>query len=100
MLASQKEEEPANNTEVSFVATNKLLEKKKLWIGDTGASIHMKNSLEGLYDLCEEETTNRIGNRTEIKSTTIGTLKAIVEQEDGTKFDITLKDVVYVPELS
>ena len=83
MVASQKEEE-ASNTEVSFMATNNLSNKKHLWIGNTGASTCMKNYLEGLYDLCKEDTIVKIGNGTGLKLTTVSTLKAIVQQEDGT----------------
>lgn len=60
----------------------------------------MKNTLDELCDLCKEETTVKIGNRTGLKLTTIGTLQAILEQEDGTKVEVMLKNVAYVPELA
>ena len=71
-----------------------------MWIGNTGASTHMKNTMEGLYDLREENTTVHIGNGKSLNSTMIGTLKATVQQLDGTTIDVKLNNVVYVPELS
>jgi hypothetical protein len=71
-----------------------------LWIGDTGASTHMENNLDGLFDLCKEETIVKNGNGTGLKSTTVGTLKATVEQADGTNIDVTFKNVACVPELA
>jgi hypothetical protein len=59
----------------------------------------MKNTLDGLFDLHKEETIVKIGNETELKSTTVKTLKATAEQADGTKIDVTLKFFAYVPEL-
>ena len=98
MMASEKE---ASDNEVSFMAINQSTEKKvDLWIGDTGASTHMKNTIDGLFDLRNEETIVKIGNGEGLKSTTVGTLRAIVEQTDGTKIDVTLKNVAYVPELA
>jgi hypothetical protein len=60
----------------------------------------MKNTIDGLFDLRKEETFVKIGNGEGLKSTTFGTLKATVEQADGTKMDVTLKNVAYVPELA
>ena len=37
---------------------------------------------------------------TTVKSTVVGTLKATVEQKDGSKIDVILKNVAYVPELT
>ena len=99
MMASQKEEE-ASDTEVSFMAINESTKNSDLWIGDTGASTHMKNTLDGLYNLQKEEITVKIGNGLRLKSTTIGSLKGIVEQNDGTKINVVLNDVAYVPELT
>ena len=98
MMASEK---VASDNEVSFMVINESTEKKiDLWIGDTGASTHMKNTIDGLFDLRKEETIVRIGNGEGLKSTTVGTLRAIVEQADRTRLDVTLKNVAYVPELS
>ena len=60
----------------------------------------MTNTIEGLYNLREEDTVVQIGNGKKLKSTTVGTLKTIAQQLDGTTIDVKLSNVVYVPELS
>jgi hypothetical protein len=39
------------------VAIEKPTKKSNLWIGNTGAYTHMKNTIGGFYDLREKETT-------------------------------------------
>ena len=56
--------------------------------------------MKGLYDIREEETVVQIGNGKKLKSTTVGTLKAIVQQLDGTTVEVKLNNVTYIPELS
>jgi hypothetical protein len=60
----------------------------------------MKNTIDGLFDLRKEETIVNIGNGEGLKSTIFGTLRATVEQTDGSKIDVILKNVAYVPELT
>ena len=55
MMASQSEEIETSQTEVSFVAINETKQKSDLWIRDTGASIHMKNTIDGLFDLRKKD---------------------------------------------
>ena len=99
-MVASKEDKKEGENEMSFIAFEKATRNSNLWIGNTGASTHMKNTLEGLYDLREEETTIQIGNGKNLKSTTTGTLKATVQQLDGTAVDVKLENVAYVPELS
>jgi hypothetical protein len=82
------------------MALEKATKNLNLWIGDTGASTHIKNTMEGLYDLREEETTVQMGNGKSLKLTTIRTIKATVQQLDGTTADIKLNNMFYIPELS
>ena len=98
MMASQEEE--ASEIEVSFMAMSGTEKKSDLWIGDTGASTHMTNTLDGLFNLQNEETTVKIGNGERLTSSIVGTLKATVEQVDGSKIEVILKNVAYVPELT
>jgi hypothetical protein len=55
----------------------------------------MKKSLDGLFDLRKEETGVKIGTGTGLTSTTVGTLRATVEQADRIKIDVTLKNYEY-----
>jgi hypothetical protein len=100
MVASEKEKNKESDSEASFVAIKRPTKNSNLWIGETGSSTHIKNTIEGLYDCRKEETIVQIGNRKSLKSTTVGTLKATVQQHDVTTIDIKLKNVAYVPELS
>ena len=60
----------------------------------------MTNTLDGLFNLQKEETIVKIGNGEKLMSSIVGTLKATVKQVEGSKLDVTLKNVVYVPELT
>ena len=64
MLSSEKK---ASNNEVGFMAINKSTTKSDLWIRDTRASTHMKNTTEGLFDLKKEKTIVKIGNGERLK---------------------------------
>jgi hypothetical protein len=96
----KKNKESENENETSFIALEKATRNSNLWIGNTSASTHMKNTMEHLYNLREKDTIVQIGNGKSLKSTTIRTLKATVQQLDGTTVDIKLNNVAYVPELS
>ena len=100
MIASKKDKKEKSDSEVSFVAINGSIKKFNLWIGDTGASTHMTNTIDGLYVLREKETMVQIGNGKKLKSTTVGTLKTIAQQHDRTTVEVKLNNVAYVPELS
>ena len=98
MASSEKKEQ--SDIKMSFMAPNILTKHKYLWIRDTGASTHMTHTLNSLFNLKKEKTTIKIGNGTGLNLTIVGTLKATVEQEDGTRLKVTLKNVAYVPELT
>jgi hypothetical protein len=103
MLAKDKESEPdKSDTEYSFTAMTSQEEniKTNYWLGDSGASKHMRNSLEGMTDIRKEETVIYIGNGNGLKSNMVGTFHGTVEQEDGTEMNIKLDDVAFVPELT
>ena len=66
------------------------------WWIDTGASIHITNSLQGYLTskrLSKGERTITLGNRTEAEIEAIGTLHLILD----TGFIMDLVDTVYVP---
>ena len=47
MVASEEDKKEGEN-EMSFIAFEKATRNSNLWISNTGASTHMKNTLEGL----------------------------------------------------
>ena len=70
------------------------------WLGDTGATTHMRYSLEGMKDLKSCEVKITLGSGKKIVGTKWGTWCGTILRTDGTTDPITLKDVVYCPELS
>jgi Zinc knuckle len=56
MVASEENKTEREN-KTSFMAFEKATKNLNLWIGNTSASTHMKNTMESLYDLREEQTT-------------------------------------------
>ena len=102
-MTATDENEDNKEVEYSFCVTSsteKEENKVNYWVGDTGASQHMKYTLDGLTDLTKTETTISVGNGTKLKSTITGTFKGTVVQKDGTEKDITLHNVAYVPSLT
>jgi hypothetical protein len=68
-------------------------------IGDSGASCHYCNSEEGQFDYTTilEEIT--VGSSNKMFAKKVGSLRCIVQQKNGEKFVVVLKDVKFVPEL-
>ena len=73
-------------------------ENSNLWIGDTGASCHMKSNTEGMYDLevIEEDITIGSGS---MKATLKGKFRGFHVDKDGNCQRIRLDEVKVVPEL-
>ncbi len=70
-----------------------------MWLGDTGASCHMTNSTDGLVNLVPNKSWIVFGNGQRLESTHIGELVGTVEQKDGEKKQIKMKNVKLVPDL-
>jgi hypothetical protein len=69
------------------------------FICDSGASYHMRNSTEGMYELQDHIQAITVGNSETMWSSYIGIFKGTIIQQDGTNIDIVLHDVLYVPDL-
>jgi hypothetical protein len=81
-----------NNTGTANLTNN-------TFICDSGASCHMRNSTEGMYDLQDHIQAITVGNSETMWSNYIGTFKGTIIQQDGTNIEIVLNDVLYVPDL-
>ena len=68
-------------------------------IADSGASSHMTNTLQGMYNQCRMSSKVEIGSREYVDANIIGVVSGIAIQKDGIRKDITLRDVKYVPRL-
>ena len=60
---------------------------------DSGASSHMTNTLQGMYNQRRISSKVKIGSGKYVKANIIGDVSGIVIQKDGTKTDITLHDI-------
>ena len=79
--------------------TNDMKTTQGIWIGDTGASCHMTNSLSGMTKLKQTNTTIQMGEGKSITGTQVGTWQGFVINNDGSKSRLTIEDV-YVPTLA
>ena len=58
-----------------------LMKNGTLWIADSGATSHMTNSLEGLFDVQDSTSGYKLGNGKLISSVKTGKLRGIIEQK-------------------
>jgi hypothetical protein len=59
----------------------------------------MRGSLEGMFNVRPYATEIMVGNNDTMSSVSIGQYKGMVFKSDGTTMDLTLNDVLYVPNL-
>jgi hypothetical protein len=71
------------------------------WIGDTGASSHMTNNDEGMFDttIVQKQFIN-VGNGERLQVVKRGKKRCIIKQKSGKEIHIILDKVNYVPGLS
>jgi hypothetical protein len=69
------------------------------FIVDSGSTSHMGFSTVGMVDLQDWKVEITVGNSETMMSSKKGSYKGLVIQQDGSSFNVTLKDVLYVPEL-
>jgi hypothetical protein len=67
------------------------------FIADSGATCHMRGSLKGMFNLRPYVTEIMVDEV--MSSVSIGQYKGIVLKADGTKMDLTLKGVLYIPKV-
>ncbi|MGL4341755.1 MAG: reverse transcriptase domain-containing protein, partial [Lactococcus lactis] len=72
---------------------------KNLWLGDSGASCHMCNNDEGMFNCRFVKSYIKIGNGKSLVSTKVGSKRVTVIQENGNTTDVVIEDVKYVPGL-
>ena len=70
-----------------------------VFIVDSGATSHMRFSLDGMCDLVDWRVEITVGNSEIMWSAKKGTYKGTVLQQDGSTMDVVLSDVLYVPKL-
>ena len=70
-----------------------------MWLADSAATSHMTPYLEGLYDTIKIQKPIKVGNKKTVFAITKGKLDVIVRQKNGNQVSVTLKDVLFVPNL-
>ena len=70
---------------------------RNTWILDSGATAHMRFSLEGMMDLVPWKSSITVGNKEIIYSEQKGTFKGAIVSDSGVEFYVTMEDVLYVP---
>ena len=85
---------------MSFPKTQALLKDPNVWIGDTGATVHMTPYEKGMTNL--KEVTNEqgitMGNMSVEKTTKIGDIDGnVCDQSGNEKLRVKMKDVAIVP---
>jgi len=68
------------------------------WVTDSGATCHITNSLEGLYDMKNMCESVKIGTREETYATKCGTFCGEIIMPEGKK-EIVISGVHYIPSL-
>jgi len=93
--------EDPTTEEICLLGSSKQITKSYLkytWLADSGASSHMTNSDDGMFNIHMQESTVTIGNGTSLKVTKIGDLKVTFRNEEGLQI-FTLQKVKYIPDL-
>ena len=62
---------------------------KITWIGDTGASRHMTNLADGIFETTDINEQVKVENITKMTATNISKWHSVIEQKDGTKKNCT-----------
>ena len=65
----------------------------KLWLGDTGSSCHMTNTLEGIKNITKINICIMFGNGQRLKATYIGEKVGSLTQRHGNIVPILMKNV-------
>jgi len=96
-----KQRDNANNVEEEYALITTYNTKKtnvKEWIGDTGATCHMKSNTNGMYglEICKGIKINTANGSTSMV-THIGNYKGKVQCADGTENFIIMKNIKVVP---
>jgi hypothetical protein len=98
---SELNNEDPTTEEICLLGSSKQITNSSLkytWLADSGASSHMTNSDDGMFNIHMQESTVTIGNGTSLKVTKIGDLKVAFRNEEGLQI-FTLQRVKYIPDL-
>ena len=87
-----------STTEMGFPA-KEVEFSSDTWIGDSGASCHMTNQSDGMFEIRDIDEDITIGNGKPMKATKVGKLKVEMVQKNGSTQQFTMVGVKFVPDL-
>lgn len=98
----KKKDDPSKtvyNEEMVLMANSTAKFEKHTWVADSGASTHMCNSLDGMFDLQDANLSISVGDGRNMSTLKVGKFKGDVIDSEGKTKTVTLTNVSYVPEL-
>ena len=90
---------PVPVQERALMANERHEGQAKFWVADTGASTHMGNCDEGMFDTRDIDDDVRVGNGAGLKATKIGKKRVTIKQHNGDHLNVILTDYKFVPGL-
>ena len=78
---------------------NKVPLKKHVWLGDSGASVHVTNDSTSMFECCRIHLYLKISNGKHLYSSMIGKKKASIVQANGSTLDLILHECMYIPDI-
>ena len=97
--SENKEEKKENDSEHVLIANFKPDTYSNTWVGDTGATSHMTNNDEGMFNCRASDSKVYIGDGKGLDIKKQGDLH-VSTRVDGKWTEFTMKNVLYVPELN
>jgi hypothetical protein len=89
-----------DSQDVVFIATaSDEKVDEDIWICDSGASAHYCMTTEGMLNLQDIDEKITVGNGEKMLATKVESLRRRVVQIDGSKLDIVISEVKYLPDL-
>ena len=87
------------NEEMILVANNSKSFNQNTWIADSGATTHMTNSLDGMFDLEDAKVSISVGDGRKMVTLKVGKWRGTAINSEGQEQKIVLTNVSYVPDL-
>ncbi len=94
---NSKDDEDIALSNIDKERTDKI--GRNTWLADSGASCHLTNSDDGMFDVQVISSPVKIGNGKALTATKIGKMRRKIIQKNGDTVDITLTEVKYVEDL-
>ena len=85
--------------ELAFPSLEGTEFSRDTWLADSGASCHMGNSDDGMFDATVIDEPITLGNGKALRATKVGKLRRTIKQCNGDTMDIVLEDYKCVPGL-